>query len=66
MQNHIILLAIGLVVGIGTLAWLRPSNESGATLLVFVVLVFVYALGLIVIQLAKRIAQHSRQSLRKE
>jgi hypothetical protein len=66
MQNHIILLAVGLVLGIGTLALLRPTSDSGATLLVFVVLVIVYALGLVFIQLTKRIAQRSRQPLNKE
>jgi len=45
MQKHIILTALGLLLGLLALAWVEPATKSGATLLVLLVIVVVNAVG---------------------
>jgi uncharacterized membrane protein len=45
MQKHIVLSAIGLVLGLLALAWVRPETPSGATFLVLLVIAVVNAFG---------------------
>jgi multisubunit Na+/H+ antiporter MnhG subunit len=45
MQKHIVLSAIGLILGLLALAWVRPQTPSGATLLVLLVIAIVNAFG---------------------
>lgn len=45
MQKHVVLTAIGLVLGLIVLAWVRPETAPGATLLVALAILLVNAFG---------------------
>jgi multisubunit Na+/H+ antiporter MnhG subunit len=45
MQKHIVLTAVGLLLGLLALAWVRPNTSAGASLLLLVAIVVVNAVG---------------------
>lgn len=45
LKKHAILTAVGLVVGLLTLAWVQPLTSAGATLLLLLVVVLLNAIA---------------------
>ena len=45
MQKHVILTAVGLVLGLAALVWVAPATNAGATFLVLLIIVVVNAVG---------------------
>jgi multisubunit Na+/H+ antiporter MnhG subunit len=45
MRKHIALTALGLVIGLAFLAWLRPNEASGATVVLVLCVILANAAG---------------------
>jgi hypothetical protein len=51
VQKHLILGAIGLLLGVAGLSWVRPETSDGATMLVLIILLVVQAVGMVALRL---------------
>jgi len=47
MQKHVVLTAVGLLLGLLALAWVRPDTSAGASLLMLITIVVANAVGVL-------------------
>jgi TRAP-type uncharacterized transport system fused permease subunit len=50
MQKHVVLTAVGLLLSLLVLAWVRPNTSAGASLLILTIIVVVNAIGVVVMR----------------
>jgi multisubunit Na+/H+ antiporter MnhG subunit len=65
MQKHVVLTAVGLLLGLLALAWVQPNTSGGASLLILVTIIVVNAVGVVVNAVGVHVNPRSPQTNKK-